>query len=59
MTMDRVLADAEALGNRLVAEAARDEPEDFNFAGRQTARVAYGGFFRRLGRGEPVAHGLG
>src|SRR5258705_13555217 len=34
--VNRVLADAEALGNRMVAEAARDEPEHFDFSRRQT-----------------------
>ena len=38
--MHGVLADGQPFGDRLIAQAARDQPEHFHFARRQAARVA-------------------
>ena len=38
--VDGVLADAQPVGDGLVAQAARDQPEHFDFACRQAARIA-------------------
>ena len=47
--MHGVLADGQPFGDRLVAQAARDQPQHFHFAGRQAARVARDG-----GRTRPI-----
>ena len=61
MAVDGVLTDREPLGDGLIAEPARDQPQDFQFARGQALRIAScrAGSIGLCGRRQSIAKGFG